>query len=122
MLGLYLSDEQQKEFFPQIMNDDTYLIATAVTEPDSATDIHLPYDEPGVAMKTFAFRDGDEYVINGVKHFITGGGISKLYIVYARTDKTKPVSQAVSGFLVPLGTPGFYVAGFHEMPGFPRAI
>jgi acyl-CoA dehydrogenase len=117
MLGLYLNEDQQKEFFPQIMNDDTYLIATAVTEPDSATDIHLPYDEPGVAMKTFAFRDGDEYVINGVKHFITGGGISKLYIVYARTDKTKPVSQAVSGFLVPLGTPGFYVAGFHDMLG-----
>jgi len=117
MFGLCLNEEQQEEFFPQIMEDDTYLIATAVTEPDSATDIHLPYDEPGVAMKTFAYRDGDEYVINGVKHFITAGGVSKLYVVYVRTDKTKPVSQAVSGFLVPRETPGFYVAGFHDMLG-----
>lgn len=117
MLGLSLNEEQQKEFFPRIMEDDTYLIATAVTEPDSSTDIHLPYDEPGVAMRTFAHRDGDEYVINGVKHFITGGGVSKLIIVYARTDKNKPVSQAVSGFLVPIETPGFSVGGFHDMLG-----
>jgi alkylation response protein AidB-like acyl-CoA dehydrogenase len=117
MLGLYLNEKQQEEFFPKIMKDDMYLIATAVTEPDSSTDIHLPFDEPGVAMKTFAYKDGNEYVINGVKHFITGGGVSKLYIVYVRTDKTKPVSQAVSGFLVPIETPGFQVAGFHDMLG-----
>jgi acyl-CoA dehydrogenase len=117
MFGIYLNEEQQKEFFPQIMEDDTYLIATAVTEPDSATDIHLPYDEPGVSMKTRAYRDGNEYVINGVKHFITAGGVAKLYVVYVRTDKNKPVSQAVSGFLVPKETPGFYVGGFHDMLG-----
>lgn len=117
MFGLYLNEEQQEEFFPKIMKDDTYLIATAVTEPDSATDIHLPYDEPGVAMKTSAYRDGNEYVINGVKHFITAGGVSKLYVVYARTEKGKPVSQAVSGFLVPQGTPGFSVGSFHDMLG-----
>lgn len=117
MFGLYLNQEQQEEFFPQIMGDDTYLIATAVTEPDSATDIHLPYDEPGVAMKTRAQRDGNEYVLNGVKHFITAAGVAKLYVVYARTDRDKPVSQSVSGFLVPKGTPGFQVAGFHDMLG-----
>ena len=117
MLGLYLNEEQQKEFFPKIMEDDTYLVSTAVTEPDSATDIHLPYDEPGVGMKTFAYRDGNEYVINGVKHFITAGGIAKLCVVYTRTDKNKPVTQAVSGFLVPKETPGFQVAGFHDMLG-----
>lgn len=74
MFGIYLNNDQQQEFFPQIMKDDTYLIAIAVTEPDSATDIHLPYDEPGVAMKTQAYRNGSEYVINGTKHFITVGG------------------------------------------------
>lgn len=117
MFGIYLNKEQQEEFFPQIMKDDTYLIAIAVTEPDSATDINLPYDEPGVAMKTRAYRDGNEYVINGTKHFITAGGVAKLYVIYARTDKNKPVSQAASGFLVPKETPGFYVAGFHDMLG-----
>jgi alkylation response protein AidB-like acyl-CoA dehydrogenase len=116
-LGIYLNDKQQEEFFPEIMKDDTYLIATAVTEPDSSTDIHLPYDEPGVAMKTRAYRDGNDYVINGTKHFITMGGIAKLYIVYARTDKNKPISQAASGFLVPRETPGFHIAGFHDMLG-----
>ena len=109
-LGTYLNTEQQEAFFPKIIKDDTYLIATGVTEPDSSTDIHLPYDEPGVAMKTRAYRDGDHYVINGRKHFITMGGVAKLYIIYARTDKSKPISQAASGFLVPRETPGFEVA------------
>ena len=117
LFGLLLNEEQQEEFFPQIMEDDTYLVATPVTEPDSSTDIHLPYDEPGVAMKTFAYRDGDEYVINGVKHFITMGGVAKLYLVYLRTDKGTPLTQALSGILVPRETPGFSVAGFHDMLG-----
>ncbi len=89
MLGVCLNDSQQEEFFPKIMEDPTYLIATAVTEPDSATDIHLPYDEPGVPMKSFAYRDGDEYVINGVKHFITNGGIAKYISVVAMTNPSK---------------------------------
>jgi len=117
MFGIYLNKEQQEEFFPEIMKDDTYLIAIAVTEPDSATDNSIPYDEPGVAMKTRAYRDGNEYVINGTKHFITLGGVAKLYVIYARTDKNKPVTQATSGFLVPKETSGFYVAGFHDMLG-----
>jgi len=117
MFGIYLNKEQQEEFFPEIMKDDTYLIAIAVTEPDSATDNSIPYDEPGVAMKTRAYRDGNEYVINGTKHFITLGGVAKLYVIYARTDKNKPVTQATSGFLVPKKTSGFYVAGFHDMLG-----
>ena len=116
-LGAFLNEDQQDEFFPQIIQDDTFLTATAVTEPDSATDIHLPYDEPGVAMKTFANRDGDEYVINGTKCFITGGAYAKLILVYARTDKNKPISQAMSGFLVPAGTPGFRVGHVDDMLG-----
>jgi len=116
-LAIYMNEEQADEFFPQIMKDDTYLLATAVTEPESSTDIHLPYDEPGVAMKTFAYRDGNEYVINGVKHFISCAAFAKLFLVYARTDKDKPISQAMSGFLVPLGTPGFKIGHIDHMLG-----
>ena len=116
-LGVWLNEGQQEEFFPLIMNDDTYLTATAVTEPDSATDIHLPYDEPGVAMKTFAYRDGEEYVINGTKCFITGGAFAKLILVYARTDKRKKLEESMSGFLVPAGTEGFHVGHVDDMLG-----
>jgi len=116
-LGVFLNDEQQDEFFPLIMQDDTFLTATAVTEPDSSTDIHLPYDEPGVAMKTFAYRDGEEYVINGTKCFITGSAYAKLVLVYARTDRTKPLSQAMSAFLVPAGTHGFIIGHVDDMLG-----
>lgn len=116
-LATYLTQEQKEEFFPKIMSDDTFLIASAVTEPDSGSEIHLPVIKPGLGMKTFAYLDGDEYVINGRKHFITVGGVAKLYMLYARTDKEKPVNQAVSGFLVPRGTPGFVVEGFHDMLG-----
>ena len=116
-LATYMNEAQANEFFPQIMKDDTYLLATAVTEPESSTDIHLPYDEPGVAMKTFAYRDGNKYIINGVKHFITGAAFAKLFLLYARTEKDKPISQAMSGFLVPLGTSGFRIGHIDHMLG-----
>lgn len=115
-LSVNLNEEQQDEFFPQFVKDDTYLIASAVTEPASSTDIHIPYDEPGT-MQTYAYRDGSEYVINGTKHFVSSVAFAKLFLVHARTDKNKPISQAMSVFLVPLRTPGLSVGHIDDMLG-----
>jgi hypothetical protein len=57
-------------------------------------------------MKTFAYRDGDEYVINGEKHYTTGGAQADLLLLYARIDKKAPISQGMSLFVVPTNTPG----------------
>lgn len=108
--------EQQDEFFPQIMNDPTFSLGEVISELEHGMDARLPYDEPGVCLKTFAYRDGDDYVINGEKWPTDSVG-ADLFFLYVRTDKSKPMSQAVSAFLVPRNTPGCSVTRIDEIMG-----
>lgn len=111
------SKEQKDEFFPKIMADDCYLIAEGMTEPNSGTDNTLMEDVPGGAMQTYAERRGDDYVINGSKHFISNSGIAKLILLHVRTDRKLPLNQCRSVFLVPTDTPGLTVGKFHSKLG-----
>ncbi len=116
-LNEFCSEEQKKEFIPKIIKDNRFFVALGMTEPESGTDNTIPYDAPGAAVKTFAERKGDEYIINGTKHFISNGSIAKLYLIYARTNKELPLSQSLSLFLVPADTPGFSIASLHNKLG-----
>lgn len=109
------SEEQQDEFFPQIMDNPRWLLALAVTESEAGSDTMMPYDEPGAGMKTFAYKDGNEWVINGSKIYCTSGGLAELYIVSARTDKRAPISKGMSQFIVPRKTPGFSIDRINDM-------
>lgn len=107
----------QDEWFPRIMEDTGFLLAHALTEPRGASDRWLPYDAPEAAMQTKAIREGDEWVINGRKQFITNGYDAKLYVIYANTVPGKGIRESTSSFLVPRGTPGFTVGRAHEKFG-----
>ena len=111
------SQEQKDEFFPKIMADDCFLIAEAMTEPNSGTDNTLMDNVPGGAMQTYAEKRGDEYVINGSKHFISNAGIAKLILLHTRTDRKLPLNKCRSVFLLPAGTPGLTVGKFHSKLG-----
>jgi len=111
------SKEQRDEFLPKFLEDDTYLLALARTEPEAGTDSHFLYDAPGASIQTYAEKRGDEYIVNGTKHFISCGGAAKLYFLYARTDKKLPISKCLSLFLVPSDTPGFSIGRFHDKFG-----
>lgn len=111
------NDEQREEFIPEFLKDDTYLLASALTEPDAGTDIQLPYDAPGAGMRTFAKRNGEEYILNGTKHFISNGGVAKLYFIYARTNTEFGITKNMSIFLVPKDTPGFSIGKIHDKLG-----
>ena len=86
--------EQQERFLPLCTSDDGELRlgALALTEPDAGSDAG--------SLKTTAIRDGDEYVLNGTKRFITGGGIADLTVVFARENAGSGF-QDVSAFVVP---------------------
>ena len=112
-----LNPEQRDEFLPKFLKDDTFLLGLARTEPDAGTDSHFLYDAPGASIQTYAERQGDEYVINGTKHFISSGGAAKLYFLYARTDKKGPISTSMSVLLVPSDTPGFTIGRYHNKFG-----
>jgi alkylation response protein AidB-like acyl-CoA dehydrogenase len=111
------NEEQKREFISELIKDDTYLLASALTEPDAGTDTQLPYDAPGAGMRTFAERKGNEYILNGTKHFISNGGVAKLYFIYARTNAQLGITKSMSVFLVPKDTPGFSIAKIHDKLG-----
>lgn len=90
------SKEQKKRFLPDIASGKA-LAAYALTEPDAGSDV--------AALKTTAKKDGDYYVLNGVKHFITNGGVAKYMTVFAVTDSSRG-SRGASAFFVEDGTPG----------------
>ena len=94
------TQEQCDRFLPMCTSDDGQLRlgALALTEPDAGSDAG--------ALQTRAVRDGDEYVINGTKRFITGGGIADLTVVFAR-EGNGDGWRDVSAFVVPNDAPGF---------------
>lgn len=117
LMAILCNKKQKDEFFPKMVEDDTFVLALGGTEPNSGTDNELMADVPGAAMQTFAERRGDEYVINGTKHFISNGGIAKLYLIQARSDRKLPLNQCKSVFLVPSDAPGFSIGRFHNKMG-----
>ncbi|AMJ63204.1 acyl-CoA dehydrogenase family protein [Bosea sp. PAMC 26642] len=95
------SQAQRDAHMPGIIAGEK-IVAVAVTEPDAGSDVK--------GIRTTARREGDSYVLNGAKMFITNGVHADLYCVAAKTDLSAKPSQSVSIFLVEKGTPGFRVS------------
>jgi acyl-CoA dehydrogenase len=95
------SPAQKARWMPQIISG-TAITAVAVTEPDAGSDVK--------GIRTTARRDGDSYLINGAKMFITNGVHADIYFVAARSAPEARPSQAISMFMVEKGTPGFRVS------------
>ena len=107
----------QEKWFKRLTEDPQFLLAHCLTEPRGASDRWLPYNVPEAAMQTRAVRDGDHWVINGRKQFISNGYDAGLYVVYANTNPKVGMLQGTSSFLVPRYTPGLTVARCNETMG-----
>lgn len=93
----YGSEAQKQHYLPKLVSGEL-VTAIAMTEPGTGSDLQ--------GVKTTAVLDGDEYVINGSKTFITNGWLADLVIVVAKTD-SKAGAKGISLFLVETSTPGF---------------
>ncbi|QBX99398.1 acyl-CoA dehydrogenase [Rhodophyticola sp. CCM32] len=99
-ISLFGNDRQKAEWLPKIRAGQA-ISAFALTEPQSGSD---------VANSTMtATRDGDDYLLNGQKTWISNGGIADLYTVFARTGEA-PGAKGLSAFIVPADTPGLRIA------------
>ncbi|MDY6918551.1 MAG: acyl-CoA dehydrogenase family protein [Chloroflexota bacterium] len=94
---LYGTEEQKQAYLPQIASG-ARLSAFGLTEPTAGSDAS--------GVRTAALRDGDEYVLNGTKQFITSGGEAEVYTIIALTDPSRG-SRGASAFIVEKDTPGF---------------
>ncbi len=109
-----MTEEQRQRFIPPFVNDPEAVTALGMTEPGVGSDHQGYYDAPDIDFRTTAVRDGDDYVLNGSKRYISNGCMAKLYFLVARLDPNKKLSESGAVFIVPSDTPGFRVGFFHE--------
>jgi alkylation response protein AidB-like acyl-CoA dehydrogenase len=101
------TDEQKERFLPKLASGE-WLPAYALTEPGSGSD--------SAAMRTEARRDGDGYLLNGSKRFITNAGVAGLYTVFAKTDPDAG-HAGISCFVVEADAPGFEIGRIEPKMG-----
>ena len=93
------TEEQKKKYLPDLLSGKK-LGAFGLTEPNAGTDAS--------GQQTIAVLDGDEWVLNGTKIFITNAGIADVFVIFAMTDRTKG-NHGISAFIVDRDAPGFRV-------------
>ena len=101
------TEEQRKKYLPKLCSGEE-IAAWALTEPNAGSDAS--------ATQTTAELDGDEWVLNGTKQFITSGDIAWITTVMAKTDKDKG-AKGISAFIVERDTPGFKVGQLENKLG-----
>lgn len=104
---LLLGTEEQKKKFFSVINDGK-LAAFALTEPGAGSDAG--------AVATTAVKDGDEYILNGTKCFITNAGLAEIFVIFANTRKSAGI-RGLTAFIVKRGTPGFTIGKEEEKMG-----
>jgi alkylation response protein AidB-like acyl-CoA dehydrogenase len=107
-IAMTYANAAQKERWLRPLAQGDLLGAFALTEPHTGSD--------AAALRTTAVRDGDHYVLNGTKQFITSGKHGDVAIVMAVTDKAAG-KKGISAFWVPTDTPGYIVAGIEQKMG-----
>ncbi len=93
------TEEQKRKYLPKLCSGE-WLGAFGLTEPNAGTDAS--------AQQTTAVLDGDQWVLNGNKIFITNAGYAHVYVIFAMTDKSLK-NKGITAFIVEKGTPGFEV-------------
>ena len=101
------NEEQRMKYLPKYTTGESF-VALAITEPNAGSDVG--------GLQTTATLEGDEWILNGTKQFITSGDIAGVTIIMAKTDKTKG-AKGVSAFLVEKDTPGFKVGQLEDKLG-----
>ena len=87
------TQKQKEKYWPELCaGEEPKFAAFCMTEPEAGSDL--------AGMRTTAVRKGDTYIINGLKHFITNGGVASLYIVFATVDRSKGY-KGITAFIVP---------------------
>ena len=101
------TEEQKKKFLVPLASGEK-VGAHAMTEPGAGTDV--------ASISTTAKKEGDKYILNGTKHFITNGKEAGIYLVFAKTDKDAR-HKGISAFIVEKGTPGFSIGKLEHKLG-----
>lgn len=101
------NEEQKQKYLPQLCSGEK-IGAIGITEPNAGSDV--------AAMETTAVPDGDHYIINGAKRFITNGTAGGIFIIFAYTDKEMK-HKGITAFIIERDTPGFSLGKHEDLMG-----
>jgi alkylation response protein AidB-like acyl-CoA dehydrogenase len=110
--------EQCRKWLTAYAKDPEFLIAQCMTEDEAGSENLLPYNGTDGGFRTTAVREGDYYIVNGRKRFISNAGFAKLYFMYVRTDKTKGINEGSTLLMIPIDTPGLSFGRVHDKMGY----
>ena len=102
------TEEQKRKYVPPVCRGESW-IAVGMTEPEAGSAL--------TDLSTRAVLDGDNYVVNGMKRFISGGGEAEVYVVYVRLSEQKG-AKGIGGLIIEKGTPGFSFGKQEQFMGF----
>lgn len=102
------NEEQKQKYLPKIASGE-YRISFALTEPDAGSDV--------ASMRTTAVFDGENYIINGAKRFISYADVADVFSVFTKTDHTKG-HKGISAFIIDRNTPGITIGKKEDKMGF----
>jgi acyl-CoA dehydrogenase len=119
LIAEFCTPDQKERFLKPFLADDTYVLGSASTEPNSGSDHRLPPDDDLKAgFRLRAERKGDEWILNGEKCFIANGSVGKLFFVSARTDPNVRMREGTTLLMVPSDTPGFRIGKVFNKSGW----
>jgi acyl-CoA dehydrogenase len=105
---MFGTDEQKREWLPKLASGEI-VASFALTEPNAGSD--------AASIRTTAIRDGDHYVVNGTKRFITNAKRAGMFTLMARSDPAKKGATGISAFIVPANTPGITIGKSEKKMG-----
>lgn len=106
------NEDLREEFFETYVDDPSHLLAVTFTEPANGTNYVVDHEE--AQFDTYAEKNGDEWVIDGKKHYISNGADAKTYVVFAQTDPSVPAPEGTTAFYVPADAEGLEITHIWE--------
>ncbi len=116
------TEDQKRQFLTPFVTDETGMLLAALAFTEVTGGANFDTADPEHGVRTFARREGDDWVINGQKHYTTNGtgfdgNGAHLYNVVCRTDPAKPPQESLAHIIVPGGTPGIEIVEVYEQMG-----
>jgi acyl-CoA dehydrogenase len=105
---MFGTDEQKREWLPKLASGET-VASFCLTEPEAGSD--------AASLKTTAIRDGEHYVVNGTKRFITNANRAGMFTLMARSDPSRKGASGISAFIVPADTKGISIGKSEKKMG-----
>jgi alkylation response protein AidB-like acyl-CoA dehydrogenase len=109
--------QQREKYLPRFRDDPRSLLAIGITEPETASNYFLPFDDPKFPFHTNAEKVEGGWKVNGMKHFISNGNRANIYLLFVQSEKGKGLASGATCFIIDREMEGFTIGRVHDKMG-----